>query len=200
MNWILEHAWVLVVIAGLFIRGLQSVTSAAKKARPPAEPQRRREFVEAELADRNRKVREEVRRKIEERRGQKAVPSSAPARPRVRLKDRSPEATTPPPVVLRAPVRRDEPESQTEPPPIPASASDVELARQAALADELRAVVTRKETVQRRATLPAFELAAAEAALAVKSDLIGADFGDPAALRRAILLREVLGPPLALRD
>jgi hypothetical protein len=205
MDWILNHIWVVVVIAGLVTRALQAVrgnTSATKKT---AEPSRRQEYVDAEQAERTRKIREEIQRKIAERRGPGAAPPAPePARPRLRVQDRSPEATTPPSVLELPPMVRKVfgPAPAVEPTPIPVEAvtSSAELARQAALADQLRQVIARKTAEERRATFASSLADQQQVALLVNREALLDDLHDPEALRRAFILREVLGPPMAMRN
>ena len=211
LDWILRHLWVLLVIGGLVVRALQALGAKGRGGVKPTEaPPRRREFVEAEERDRQRRVREEIQRRIAERRGgAKAAPAASP--PPLPAGDRSPEATTPPPAVLELPpvIRRAlgdrmaelfQPVAAPEPPPVPAAAVDAEAARQAALAEELRAAVARKQARDQRMggglgpeNDPAYAMTAASEAAVVD------DLRNPATLRRAILAREILGPPVALR-
>jgi hypothetical protein len=130
-----------------------------------------------------------------------------PARPRVRLDERSPEAT-PPPTVLELPtmVRKVITPPPLEPPPLPeprpveAVATADELARQAALADQLRMVVAKKAGAERRAAFASSFANKEQAALVIGRGALLEDLHDPEALRRAFVLREVIGPPVALRS
>jgi hypothetical protein len=91
------------------------------------------------------------------------------------------------------------------PPPIPVESRDngAELERQRKLADEIRALEEARALTQRRASAAAAaQQAAAEAEPAQRSAARGklmVELRDPQALKRAFVLREVLGPPVGLR-
>jgi len=92
-----------------------------------------------------------------------------------------------------------------EPPPEPLSTAITvaELERQSQLADQLRALVEARASTERRAAEVTADLkteADSERGMltASRGGLL-ADLRDPASLRRAFVLREVLGPPLGLR-
>jgi len=204
MDWLLNHLWVVVVIAGLIAKVFQAIRGQGKpgvgEAPAPEEPT----FADPELAERTRKIREEIRRKIEERRGQAAAPVAPPDpdRPRLRPEERSPEAT-PPPLVIQLPQVVREVMQPTRSPAAPesaalAAAQEAEMMRQQALAGQLREIVERKRAVERRAAAaaPADQEAAA---LAARRGAVLDDLRDADALRRAFVLREILGPPVALR-
>jgi hypothetical protein len=204
MDWIFNHLWVVIVIAGLVAKVLQAVRGkppAAGKGVEPAE----KVFEDPDLAERTRKIREEIRRKIEERRGQTGQATASLVRPKLAREDRSPQAT-PPPVVLELPpmIRK-----MLTPVPTPATAAApvdpdaaAELARQAELAEQLRQVIALKTGTgeERRAAFASSIADKEQVALAAGRGALLDDLRDPAALRRAFVLREVLGPPVALRN
>jgi len=202
MDWILSHLWVVVVIAGLVAKVLQAVRGKADGGTRADSTTDGPTFADPDLAERTRKIREEIRRKIEERRGQAGAPTAPdPVRPRLRPEEQSPEATPPPPLVLQLPpvVREVLRPAPSERAPAAAPAMDeAELYRQQALAGQLREIVERKIAAERRAAaaVPTDQEAAA---LAARRGAVLDDLRDADALRRAILLREVLGPPVALR-
>ena len=200
MDWILNNIWVLVAIATVIARLLMKRNQGdAASGGQPAAP-KEYEFKDPELAERTRKIREEIQRKIAERRGQHLQPPVLPPEePRPVPIERSPEATTPPltlPEIFREVM-------QPAPPPLLRRTVAVNLAeeaeRQKALVEKLEAAEAMKVAAQRRAALAQ---AAADRALAalppVRTGLLD-DLGSPQALRRAFVLREVLGPPVALR-
>lgn len=204
VDWILNHIWVVVVLAGLVAKVLQAVRGNTPAAGKDAAPPEERVFADPELAERTRKIREEIRRKIAERRGQSGPPSVPdPARAKLRREDRSPEAT-PPPTVLELPpmVRK---MLSPVPPPVPppltveSAGAAAELARQAALAEQLRRVVPLKTGEERRAAFANSIADKEQAALVIGRGALLDDLHSPDALRRAFVLREVLGPPVALR-
>ncbi|HVU16057.1 MAG TPA: hypothetical protein VHD32_03995 [Candidatus Didemnitutus sp.] len=183
----------------LIIQLIKALMKAGDSAGTPAVPARRREYVEAEQEMRNRQIREEIRRKIEERRAAGAPARTASTRPPLRVDERSSEATTPPPVI-RLPSVSQRRAVPVEPPPVPEQVDvSSEVERQAALLEDLRATIAKKEAAEKREAVSVME-ASRNAALqtAVPSPLL-LELRDPDSFRRAIILREILGPPLALR-
>jgi hypothetical protein len=200
MDWILNHIWIVVVISGLVVRVLQAARGKQPPAGKDAAPPRRQEYVDAELAERTRKIREEIRRKIEERRGQTGAPAASAAQSRPAAATRAAAAPPPaavtelPPVVRKVTVTA-APATVEEP-----AVNAGELARQAALADQLRLVVAKKVGADRRAAFAASFADREQAALVIGRGALLDDLREPDALRRAFVLREVLGPPVALRN
>jgi hypothetical protein len=205
MDWIFEHIWVLLAIAGVVAKIMQArgQKSASDTGRQTPDKPKEYEFEDPALAERTRKIREEIQRKIEERRGQHmrpAVPQPASEPPRLAPGQRSPEAT--PPVLTLPEVIREV--LQPAPPPVSHSRLEElqaaeEAERQAALEEQLREAELMRAAAQRRV---AFEAATADKEpgdrLETRTAVLD-DLRDPLALRRAFILREVLGPPVALR-
>jgi hypothetical protein len=135
-----------------------------------------------ELAQRTRRIQEEIRRKIAERRGTVLAPEPVPV-----------ESTMEPPVVFAEErVERDY------------GASDAAvLERQQQLADQMRALEHARAAEHRRATQVTTALRTESES--ERGQLVGsrgsllAELRDPAGLRRAFVLREVLGTPVGLR-
>ncbi len=201
MDWIFDHIWVLVAIATVIARiVMKGKTGDAAEGGAPAPP-KEYEFDDPELAERTRKIREEIQRKIAERRGQHTQPPVLqPAQARPAPVVRSPEATPPPlglPEIFREVL---------SPKPAPQFSSRMltvnhaeETERQAALMEKLKEAELMKTAAQRRV---AFEESTADKEPAVlvqaRAGVLG-DLRDPQALRRAFVLREVIGPPVSLR-
>jgi hypothetical protein len=145
-----------------------------------------------------REIQERIRRIAAERRGR------APAAPPLHV------PATVPPTVLRAPVptmaaprRGAEEFRRALPPPLDARASGAEAERQAQLREHVRVLEEKKMLTQRQAVHAADarrELAESEAGLrtTARAALLG-DLRTADTLRRAFVLREVLGPPVGLR-
>ena len=191
MDWVLNHLQVLIAIAGVVAYWL---TQHRKAGEPEdVQPQPEKNFADPELAERTRRIREEIQRKIEQR--ARGYPHEQPTRPR----GEPPEL---PPILREVVVLRPpEPQKLTR-----AAASHQEaermaeiLEQQAALAERLKLAQELKVAAQRRTQFET-ELASKEeqAKVAVLAAL-GDDLRDPASLRRAFVLREILGPPVALR-
>ncbi len=198
MRWLLENPQILFVIAGAIAYWLNE-RRKAKQLKHEMEEELHREPTDEEMAERTRQIQEEIRRKIEERQGDSPV--ERPARPAERSAPR-PEA--PPPL----PSPRSVLFSPDEAP----GAAELErvMEEQRRYAEQLE----RLEAVQ-RARAAGIEAAAAPLSMAAysmgtsrsevarradpRAASMLAGMRDREALRRAIVLREVLGAPKALR-
>jgi hypothetical protein len=184
MEWVLDHLQALFFIAIAVVAVLQKLKQArggrdAGAAPPPA--------VAAEEAERTRRIQEEIRRKIMERRGQ------APATPPP-VEEEPGFPAAPPMIEEVRPV-------VVEPPPLaPAEQAAVaygaEIERQEQMLRQLRDLET--------ARLAQCQTAAAEtAAAATVSSRAGEarpwTVRRPGGLRQAMVWREILGPPVGLR-
>lgn len=188
---------------------------AAKRAKEQGdeEPQARPDALEEDR--RTREVQEQIRRRIAERRGGGA-PAAAPAEPPPVPAARpvsNPETTQMPDVfdgplgrMLQELQKRAAPQPEpAAPPPLAESRSSysAELERQQRLAEEIRVLEETRASVKRRAAAVAAEQVAvsqgAPALLLAARDQLLADLHSPQSLRRAFVLREVLGPPVAMR-
>jgi len=159
---------------------------AAEKA-----PRKEATFEDPDLAERTRRIREEIQRKIEQR--AKAYKESVPAG----------QSRETPPALIREVAQR-----RTVEPPVIASPSATRaevhrnaeiLEEQAALADRLRQAMELKAATARRVQ---FENQISNEEVPAKPVAVAAlteDLRNPAALRRAFVLREIIGPPVALR-
>lgn len=192
MDWVFDNIPLLLFIAaGIAQMLLKKKAPEDAPEAPPAEAS----FEDPQLAERTRKIREDIQRKIEDRRRADSRPQPAPAPQAEASPEQPPEWIRElPPVVQEV--------FQT---PRQTAAHHAELQRQAellerqaTLAEQLRQAQAMKAAVQKRTT---FETAISEkdgAKGRSQRALIG-ELRDPAALRRAFVLREVLGPPIALR-
>lgn len=227
MDWILDNLQLILVVAGSIAvwlnnrqrekQGLPAdydEDGVPDNAQPTARPEVRelapvsRDGTDPEQDERVRRIQEEIRRKIAERRGQGAPPPVPPPEPR-NLGDllgdpfRPVFQETPPP--LPKPVARAEP--VPAPVEVDAYADEAALERQQALAEQMRQLEERRREAVRAAAHARGAGAAAgssaaraaeSVAPAVGGGLVG-EFRDPRALRRAIVWREVLGEPVGLR-
>lgn len=188
LQWLIDNPWaavVIITVLGQLWKAATKQKGGADEAPPQAEEST---FDDPELAERTRKIREEIQRKIAER--AKGYPTEQPRPPQA-----GPEA--PPPIIREVVVT---------PAPILNSGSRQEAQRnaeileeQAALAEKLRELAHRKAAAQKRTE---FEAATADQSAAKRTrtrDAVLDDLCAPEALRRAFILREVLGPPVALR-
>jgi hypothetical protein len=190
MDWVFKNLQIIIAAAGVVAWWLSQRKAGQS---PDVEPHPDKTFEDPELAERTRRIREEIQRKIEQRaRGyaheQPTVPRSEPAEL--------------PPVMREVVVRR-----QPEPPPRTRAAATQQDARrmaeileqQATLAEQLKQAQEMKAATLRRTQFETEIGSKEEVAAGVVRRALGDDLRDPAALRRAFILREVLGPPVALR-
>lgn len=185
MDWILDHLQILIGIAGVVAYWINQLRKNAD-ARSVEERRQGNPLGElAEADERTRRIQEEIRRKIAERRG--AATPAAPVQP-VRS-----QTETPTPVVV---ARRDEPEPSAYQPE--KWMDETVLERQRALAAQLAALEASRAAAVREAQAvrtPAPAIAPAPTGeLSLLQELRTAR-----SLRKAIILREMLGPPVALR-
>jgi hypothetical protein len=165
---------------------LRNVAKAMRNAAQQQPPTRSPADFDPEVAARTRRIQEEIRRKIAERRGL---------------------------VVPTEPAPSPEPEEMYEPPVIHVESTPVEPAyaatqaaimeRQQQLSDQMRALeASRVAQLRKAAHVAAADAAVVESgrdvAMGSRADFLG-DLRDPGTLRRAFVLREVLGPPVGLK-
>lgn len=205
MDWILKNIVQLATVVVVIV----SIVRAMRQAKQTQE-RHKDETIDSEEQRRTREIQERIRRKIAERRGGGEVAADPfhPAEEPRTLRP-SPEATTPPPdpfgelgrKVFAELERKIHP--QVEPPRVVPHSNRAELERQAQIAEQLRVAEETRVQTARRAAHHAAERAAAaqsEGALrhAARARLLG-ELHDPQSLRRAFVLREVLGTPVGLR-
>ena len=213
MNWISEHLQLILAVAGALAYWLSQRREAeakreAEKNPPPAS------LAEADADDpfRAEKVREEIRRKIAERRGGAPLPEPVRAEPPLVEEKRFPLPPLARPLAptdtfggpSRPLVRRTETVRPVEPAPAPMATTiapetyAASLERQEQLATKMRELAEQRTLVARRAAAVAVtDAAVAQSALA--GNELRHDLRDPRSLRRAMVLREILGAPVALR-
>ena len=186
MDWILGHLQVVIALAGAIAYWLNQrrLANTGEKAAPPTGTA----FDDPELAERTRRIREEIQRKIEQR----ARTYTQPQPPVL------PERPVPPPVVVRAEVARPQPVTPKAAARLEARRNAEILEQQAALSEELRRAVALKTAGLQRGQFET-NLSRDETQAAAVHTGLREDLTNPDALRRAFVLREVLGPPVALR-
>jgi hypothetical protein len=196
MDWVLEHLQIVIAIAVVIAAAVQKWRQARTPsgAEPPAPP-------DSEEAARTRRIQEDIRRRILERRG------LAPAAPRMTEDERPafPEATAPvfedrEQAFPSAPPMIEEVRPLVVPPPVlvpmamaPAADDSSEAKRQRELGQRLREI----ELAASRRLAPT--VAAAAPVPAVAGGGLRALLRSPAGLRQAVMLREIVDPPLGLR-
>lgn len=201
IEWISEHLQFVITVAILFAgwvaQRLQKGTeeeggSGEDSARKTAQPGPPSQQPAVPVDEQVRRIQEEIRRKIQERAGGGRPPATPVPRP-----------ITPPPVpvamprsepVLRVPTEPYQPTIQ--PPRL--------LPRVASLTEEQEAELRRLEA--RRREVRKVEHAAIQSANAAKAagteekNPWASELRDPSSLRRALVLREILGPPVSMRE
>lgn len=194
LQWMLDNAFAVVIVGGVLLQLLQAVMKKKRGEETPSseEQPKEYEFEDPELAERTRKIREEIQRKIAQRqRGgaeQDAEPAPAPA---------AYEAEAPPPIIREVVAQR---------PVMPTAGTRLDMQRQAeileqqaAWAEKLQEAQRLKASALKRTEYEAATADRSQAARTVSRVGVLDDLRSPAALRRAFILREVLGPPVALR-
>ena len=172
----------LVFVVLVVVSIVRNVLRLMKKMNETSSTPRQPDDYDTAMAERTRRIQDEIRRKIAERRGTTVVTEARPVGSRME----------PPEIIEEPPV---------EPAYVTTSAAVLE--RQQQLADQMRALELARATEVRRA-------ATANVALKTASESQGgrlasarvellADLRDPSSLRRAFVLREVLGTPVGLR-
>jgi len=196
IDWLLKHP----VLIFLIIAGVSSLLKKLKpqldeeKPAPPADPQTvQGDFDEI---DRTRRIQEEIRRKIAERRGQLAPPPMPPQK-------QEPEPLSPAPSWSETSEERSP--YKVEPPPLAETVTvDPVLERQRELAEQLAALKlkTAQHVEGNRVSWAISKPVEteAQAVVARAEDVYGLrELRTARSLRKAIVMREVLGPPVALR-
>ncbi len=221
MDWIFDNLQIVLAIAGAIAYWLnaRSKDKAGEEADYDGDGQpdnvpgggraMREHEQEMEQAEHTRRIQEEIRRKIAERQGGGAAPH-APMPPPL-----SPPLS-PPPMPPAAPVfRREEPERgwlDREVEERRAAAereSEAVLERQRGLAAQLAALQSRKDETTRAASsvwaaspvmAPSVASLGQGASARVRDDVgLLSELRNTRSLRRAIILREVLGTPVGLK-
>ncbi|MCC6415304.1 MAG: hypothetical protein IT582_05305 [Opitutaceae bacterium] len=175
MDWIKDHLQLVIAVAAAFAYWLNSRKQQSEEVEPDEKPLQDDRGAAAEAAERARQIREEIRRKIAERSGGGEFNAPRPV-------------AGPPPVIRQLEV---------DPPPRQPMIDAALLEQQRRLEEQLAELARAKMRAQeiRRAD-PAKQATAAQVASARG---LRAELKDHAALRRAIVLNEVLGPPVGLR-
>lgn len=207
MDWILDKIPILIFA---LVVGAKVIAALLKSGRARAEHESQRD----DSAEQRRaaEVQEEIRRRIAERRGgaMARTPSSPDAPPQPRPLFRRADTTEPPdPIggalrrVLEHVERNVQPSSSSAEPPVLTSQRRAELERQQRLAEEMKALEDARALAVRRAAHAAAEQKvqneSGDAARAAARGRVFDDLREPDALRRAFVLREVLGTPVGLR-
>lgn len=201
MDWIFDHLQLIIAVAAAIAYWLNQRRQAqADDGEENAAGPVRRDFnADPEEAERTRRIQEEIRRKIAERAGGGPiqVPPPAPEPPPLFRTETSAPRPVAAPLPSREFTRQADAPPVAQPPPFQASAAAI-LERQRQLEDQMRELDAARKAAQRKAMAVAAQSAAQPAATEREGGLL-ADLRGARNLRRAIVLREVLGPPVGLR-
>jgi len=181
MDWLLDHPQVLFAIAIAIAAILQKLKQSGRgKTAGEASA------MDPQEAERTRRIQEEIRRRIMERRG--LMPAAPPV-----TAGEAPEYPEPPPMMEEVrPV-------MVEPPPMQAMDAAAapgysrELERQQQILQRLRELETARQAYAGIAP------AIVEALVSAPANRLPADLRTPTGLRRAVVLREILDPPVGMR-
>jgi hypothetical protein len=183
MDWILEHLQVLFVVAIAIVAVLQKLKLVRPGENPPGAPP-----AGPEDAERTRRIQEEIRRRIMERRG--LMPAAPPPRD---VAEAAPDFPESPPMIAEArPI-------MVAPPPLESTegaatpGGSPEFEQQQRLIEQFRELEASRQAST--VTVPG-PTATGGTALAYRRL---PDLRSPKGLRRAMVLREVLDPPVGLR-
>lgn len=193
MDWFFEHFKLFVLVGGAVAYWLNQRRKAKEEqeaarthtSAPPAQTQM------SDEAARVRRIQEEIRRKIQER-------TAGMGGVQKRQSPVAPIQQTPPPL---APKEDAKPDAYAQPTEEQSIASDqAVLERQQQLAAKLKELEEKRRQNMGKAQVFAEKTAEGMAAsdVAVGGSPL-ADLRNPTSVRRAIILREVLSPPVGLR-
>jgi hypothetical protein len=190
----------------LIIYIIKAIISAFDDSDAKRKVVRRPAVQDPEAAERTRRVQEEIRKKIAARRA--GAPGQAPAQPGTTPASRVPPLVRPtsvPPIdtfggPMRGVPKVKEPVAARQAVPELDAETAAIIERQRQLAEQMQALEAAKRAQQQRAG----EIGAARSVVPATSGAqvrreVVAELRDPHALRRAIVLREVLGAPVGLR-
>ena len=199
MRWLFENPQLLIVIGGAIAYWLNERRKAKEKQDMAEEAQR--EPTDDEMAERTRRIQEEIRRKIEERQGRAPRPSVFDEAEEGEENVEGPRTVLPP-----LPSSRPVLVSAEEAP----GAAELErvMEQQRRYAEQLDRLAAADRAAKAYSSLSAqpemavYATAAAAPATkpAYRESVVRSGLHDRDALRRAIVLREVLGAPKALQQ
>ena len=199
MSWIFDNLQIVIVVGSTIAWWLTQRKQGEEE--PPKHGERPgRQKIDFETLERNKRLREEIRRKREQRQAG-VEPSEAPA-PRSNLPDLEREITQQLPPVLREMMGMPEaPPPAAAPPPVP-KVNPV-LERQQRMEQEMAELQLKRREARALAARVGVNQNTRRRRARRTSDLNERDFlatlRDPKSARRAILLREILGKPVGLR-
>ena len=198
MRWIFENPQILLLIAGAVAYWLTQ-RRQQKEMKREAEEELGREPTEDEMAERTRRIQEEIRRKIAERMGQAPIPAQLRPAPR---EPATYSAPVPPPLPRREAAAGPTPMVVVAEAGTGAAELELVMAQQRRYAEQLQQLESLSRTAptaKNVAAASAFAFAGSTPSAVHRGLGLLAGLHDREALRRAILLREILGPAKGLQ-
>lgn len=203
MEWIFDHLQIVIAVAAAIAYWLnqrrQAQMGEGEEDGRTESPLR--DFnADPEEAERTRRIQEEIRRKIAERAGGGPIQVPPPATeppPLFRTETSAPRPVASP-LPQREFGRQVESTPMTQPPPFQATAAAI-LERQRQLEEQMRQLEVDRKAARRKAAAVAAQAATVVPTATTERGGLLADLRGADNLRRAIVLREVLGPPVGLR-
>lgn len=198
MQWIQEHLQLILIVASAFAWWLTQRKQRSAEDESPPHPLPDEPVAPFDEAERTRRIQEEIRRKI----AQRHAPSGAPEAPAER------PMPQPPPLIPREAARPVPPPLVLTPKRETAEWTEADqnlLERQRRLQEQLRSLEEQRRAARAQASTfpPATASTASGRAVAGAHRGLPVDWRaalrDRASLRQAVVLREVLSPPVALR-
>ena len=219
MNWIFEHFNILVIVGSAIAWW---ISQRREEQTPPEQrdPAPGRPKIDYEELERTRKIQEDIRRKISQRRGEPAEEMPPARHPQQGTERPSPQATQPPiPPVLREilgiPEETVRPPEPPSPPPVPSTSYDSapELSAQERMERQIAELEQQRRDAEKQAAaveFPKAKLARRQGGsdretspVASRVDLAPVGLLETLrsarSARRAIVLREILDKPVSLR-
>ena len=194
MDWALNHLFLLFIIAGAVASMVQKAKKAGEQQRPSLPPSRG--ALDPDAAERTRRVQEEIRRKIAERAGR------LPAMPQAQAA--GPSASPPSRNIFQELARQmAEAKKNAEQQQRAQAAAESQAQQRAEDEQKSRQLAEAQRTLQRQqqtaAAAVAYSAPDRKTTTASARDELLADLREPGSLRRAWMLREILGEPVGLR-
>ncbi len=202
MDWIFDNIIIIAIVGSVIAQWLKSKKEDGEEPGPQDRPGRKK--IDVEQLERNRRLREEIRRKREERQqgNQAPVPHQSPRTLEDLERDIAPQL---PPVLREMMGIPDGPEPVRAPQPPPVPDPNPVFDRQQRMREEMEELEKKKREAQamaKKAGVDGLQQSRRRRA-ARPEEMSERDFlatlRNPRQARRAVVLREVLGKPLALR-
>ncbi len=196
MNWIFDNIQLVIIVGSTIAWWLTQRKQGDEETPPPAD-RPGREKIDFEQLERNRQLREEIRRKREERRDRESGREVTAAGPE--------EGTEQIPPMLRELMGIPDPSPRPpKPAPPPLPPTNPVVSRQQRMEQEMAELNKKRRAADAMAAKVKVPVVSSRRYRRPSSDSLSdrdflATLRDPRQARRAVVLREILGKPVALR-